>query len=179
MSDSTWEIDGYLLGDPSVDRQSIERRMLDDADFAMRVAEAAETLDLLAVAARSTQSCAATVVGASTNIVPRNNIHSSHSSATFVWKAVLAIAAILVIGIASTLLFNVTQRGYDEVANSWLALGQEVLPGGSAPVESVAQDGIVDLEAEIAASDIDDEDWLIDSAIAFYSDTDSLGKGSH
>jgi hypothetical protein len=181
MSDNTWEIDGYLLGDPSVDRQSIEQRMLDDPDFALKVAEAAETLEMFAVAAKSIQSLAV-AANAATITLPTithpSVIQSSHSSGASVWKIALAIAAMLVMGAASILFFNGNQRGYDEVANSWLALGQELLPGSSAPIESDVPDGILDFEVEIAASDIDDDDWLIDSAIAFYSDTDSFGKGS-
>jgi hypothetical protein len=176
MSDSTWEIDGYLLGDPSVDHQSIEQRMLDDPDFALRVVQAAETLDMFAVAARSAQSLA--IVSNAAIITHPDVIPSSRSSFVSTWKVALAIAAVLVMGVASTLFFNGSQRGYDDVANSWLALGQELLPDGSAPIESEAPDGFREFEVEIAASDTDDEDWLIDSAIAFYSDTDSFGKGS-
>ena len=53
MSKNMWDIDAYLLGDPTVDQHAIEQRMLDDPDFALQVAQAVEDLEVMSEVARS------------------------------------------------------------------------------------------------------------------------------
>jgi hypothetical protein len=166
MTDREWEIDAFLLGDPVIDRQAFEQRMLDDPDFALQVASAAEVFELVALAASEISPVeavgAASVVGSAPLQV---------SSSTTGWKIALAIAATLLVGVFASLnWFRNAQRGVDEtVANSWLALQQE----RAASDRGALPDNTSDPEMEIVSvSNLDDQDWLIDSAIAFYSESE-------
>ncbi len=46
-----WEIDRYLLNDPTLDREAFEQRMLEDESLSVAVASAVERLSMLSVAA--------------------------------------------------------------------------------------------------------------------------------
>jgi hypothetical protein len=167
MNDNCWDIEGYLLGDPSVDHQAIEQRMLDDPDFALRVAEAMVQLELIAeAAARSGPGLAAGVVE------PSIPLRTSAAGAWVTWNQLLMVAAVLVVGIASALALRGPQRGFDEVATSWLAYWQGEQFSGSTLTEIQNQDLSLVIELDVAPEDAADEQWLIDGAIAFYSEQD-------
>lgn len=56
--DLQWEVDAFVLGDPSIDVQAFEARMLDDPELALRVADAVEELAWLAAGAQAPVSSA-------------------------------------------------------------------------------------------------------------------------
>ncbi len=64
-SNLAWEIDRYLLGDESLDRQAFESRMLEDSEFALLVAEQLQFLQLVGQAAEPRVSQSAVVASSS------------------------------------------------------------------------------------------------------------------
>ena len=79
----------------------------------------------------------------------------------------------MLIGIAGSRFFIGSPDRLDEYANNWLALESEVRPAATAALGHVNSDTVVDNELESTlALDSSEDNWLIDSAIAFYSEVD-------
>lgn len=170
-----WQIEGYLLEDPTIDRDVIEQQMLDDTDFALRVAAAAERLELIALAASASPVPAFPLVSSNSGGIVGSAPESANPVASkfSMWKLALAVAATIIIGMASTLAIRGHQRGFDEIANSWLAIEKEMLPIEYSPAEIAIHDAAFDTDIDLMAlSNADSDEWLIDGAIAFFSEHD-------
>ncbi len=143
MQTEAWDIEGYLLDDPSVDREQFEQRMLDDPNLAIQVASAVERLQsVAAVASKSLHAREASVAVAVPGLA----------------RVLLALAASVVTVATVWSYWHRDSGQLDAVAAQWVQMRQD-------PVVSTSQDLIVD--ADLAG---DSEEWLMDSAIAFYSE---------
>lgn len=184
MNNSQWEIDGYLLGDPTLDRQAFEQKMLDDPILALQVAEASEALALLARASArvsstrdsnelllQSEAVSSATLGQASMIFER----AKHWRA----KILLAFAASVLLGLGVfAWRYQASVGRLDELAINWLALEREVINETSLVANDVellayevdaGQAGSLVHGLENSAS----EDWLLDSAVAFFSDSGS------
>ncbi len=173
MSNEPWDIDGYLLGDPTVDRQAIEQKMQDDPAFALQVAEAAEQLSLIArVAATSTDK----VLLAPQSVRTDTSTKRFTASST-VTKAVVALAATLLIAVAIVAKRGNSSAKLDDVANNWIELKNDITAESSSSIAMTSNSGLefdVEASAVTLATSPDGssaDDWLLDSAVIFFSES--------
>ena len=170
MSNFPWDIDGYLLGDPTLDHQAIEQKMLDDPAFALQVVEAAARLSIIAK-----------VAAASTDKVLLASQSSRSDASTKSWtviKIVVALAATLLIAIAI-----VTKRGnsnakLDDVANNWIELRNDITAEASNSIAMTTSNSGLEFEADASSAVLatspdgsSADDWLLDSAVIFFSES--------
>lgn len=191
-NDRLWQIDSYLLGDPTLDRQAFEQLMLDDPALALQVVEAAERLELLTkVASQTSLSAASTLTISDLDLdsqsAPQSTITESslRSSRRMMLAVMITTAAALLIALIPTQ-FNRGNSRLDEVAINWLALESEVSSDSDASL-SITTSTMVDTDIVPADSEISspalaandgtssengsNEDWLLDTAVIFFSDS--------
>lgn len=197
-NDTLWLIEGYLLDDPTIDRQEFEQQMLDDPALALLVAEVAERLDLLASVARQQASHSVSTLPNSSHTgstlnrsTPSNSALPSKStqfSRRFLFVVLATSAAVLIAVVPA--LSNRRSSRLDDLALNWLALASEVSIEQDASTPTVS----MVVESDIASSDASDshngsfspapaindnasndhaanEDWLLDNALIFFSDS--------
>ncbi len=173
-NDRMWQIDGYLLGDPTLDREAFEQQMLDDPALALQVAEAAERIELLSK-----------VVGQASLSAASTTESSLRSSRRMMLAVMITTAAALLIALIPTQ-FNRGNSRLDEVAINWLALESEVSSDSDASASittgTIAYTDIVQADSEISSPALaandgtssengSNEDWLLDTAVIFFSDS--------
>ena len=160
-----WDIDRYLLSDPTLDRDAFEQRMLDDLSLAEQVA--VSVADLQAI---SSVACSA----ASMAIAAPRTSSSRFSPTTNRW-ALLASAASLLIAVSAWQVRSVSSDSQlSLIADNWVTFENltdaasleliatehqlsENLPGEN-------QSGEYQTDAESA----EQSDWLVEAAREFY-----------
>ena len=170
MSNHPWDIDGYLLGDPTVDREAIEQKMLDDPAFALQVAEAAEQLSLITrVAATSTDQVL---------LAPQSSRAEAQTKHLPVFKLVVALAATLLIAIAIVGKRGNSSAKLDDVANKWIELKNDITAESSNSIAMTTSNPGLEFDADASATALatspdgsSAEDWLLDSAVIFFSES--------
>ena len=163
-SQEQWDIDRYLLSDPTLDRDAFEQRMLDDLSLAEQVA--VSVADLQAI---SSVACSA----ASIAIAAPRTSSSRFSPTTYRW-ALLASAAALLIAVSAWQVLSVSSDAQlSLIADNWVTFENftgesleliatehqlsENLPGEN-------QSGEYQTDAESA----EQSDWLVEAAREFY-----------
>lgn len=170
MSNHPWDIDGYLLGDPTVDREAIEQKMLDDPAFALQVAEAAEQLSLITrVAATSTDQVL---------LAPQSSRAEAQTKHLPVFKLVVALAATLLIAIAIVGKRGNSSAKLDDVANNWIELKNDITAESSNSIAMTTSNPGLEFDADASATALatspdgsSADDWLLDSAVIFFSES--------
>jgi hypothetical protein len=170
MSNHPWDIDGYLLGDPTVDREAIEQKMLDDPAFALQVAEAAEQLSIIArTAAKSTDQVL---------LAPQSSRSESQTKHLPVFKVILALAATLLIAVAIVAKRGNSSAKLDDVANNWIELKNDLPAESSNSIAMTTSNPGLEFDADASAAALatspdgsSTDDWLLDSAVIFFSES--------
>jgi hypothetical protein len=180
-SDSTWDIQRYLLDDPTLDREAFEKRLLDDPQLAWQLADESLLLSQIALVADqfAVESCFVgddktahehTVVENAVSAVPANTrLHSA-------WQVAMAlVAAIGLLAVAGSW-YLIDDKGPMSNRNQWMAWEPNLI---SSPADLVADS--VDLAADfesVAASEVGSslsqsaEDWMLEGAIAFFAEVE-------
>lgn len=174
MSNEPWDIDGYLLDDPTVDREAIEQKMLDDPAFALQVAEAAEQLSLIArVAATSTDKVQLAPQSDRTDTTTKRIPASST-----VIKAVVALAATLLVAVAIVSTRDKSSAKLDDVANNWIELKDDITAESSNSIAMTTSNPGLEFDADTSGAALTTspdgssaDDWLLDSAVMFFSES--------
>ena len=170
MSNHPWDIDGYLLGDPTVDREAIEQKMLDDPAFALQVAEAAEQLSLITrVAATSTDQVL---------LAAQSSLPKAQTKHLPVFKVVVALAATLLVAVAIVAKRGNSSAKLDDVANNWIELKNDITAESSNSIAMTTSNPGLEFDADASASALatspdgsSADDWLLDSAVIFFSES--------
>jgi hypothetical protein len=157
---SQWDIDRYLLSDPSLDRDAFEQQMLDDIWFAEQVANSVADLQSISFAARSTLS--------KTSAVP----HVSpipYSEAIYRWAPIVTAAVILIAVSAWQFRSPSNDDQLSLIADNWVAFENLTTVES---LELIANDGHFN-EVQSADDQADTEsneqsDWLVEAAREFY-----------
>lgn len=168
MSNHPWDIDGYLLGDPTVDREAIEQMMLDDPAFALQVAEAAEQLSIIArTAAKSTDK-----------VVLAPQPVRSEARSKFPVIKFIALAATLLIAVAIVSTRDNSSAKLDDVANNWIELKNDITAESSNSIAMTTSSPGLEFDADTSAAAMatspdgsSGDDWLLDSAVIFFSES--------
>lgn len=174
--DLQWKIEGYLLGDPTIDRAEFEREMLENSDLALKVADAAEQLEQIAqVASKANYS----EIQARVVAVASSSRRQVSASRKLLWTLAATAAAVL-IGLTLLSLKNPSGNRLDELANNWLVMETETSSNSDTvsqfSISSTGSDEVVSLAVAIGTdSSVDSaaDDWLLDSAVIFFSDSGS------
>lgn len=169
MSNHPWDIDGYLLGDPTVDCEAIEQKMLDDPAFALQVAEAAEQLSIIArTAAKSTDKVL---------LAPQSS-RSEAQTKLPVFKVVVALAATLLFAVAIIAKRGNSSAKLDDVANNWIELKNDITAESTNSIAMTTSNPGLEFDADASATALatspdgsSADDWLLDSAVIFFSES--------
>ena len=159
--DPPWDIDRYLLEDPNMNREEFEQRMLDCPELALQVARRAEQLEAIQ---------AATLAWASGRhaVMDRARMVRAASLAT------LLAAACLLIGLVAWSWLPTGGAGMEELASHWLELEADELAGVVTEIEPEGQ-SLNEMHSISTRErpENDMEEWLLDSAAAFFSESAS------
>ena len=179
-----WEIQRYILGDPTLDVEQFEQQMLDNPEMALAVADEVASIHLLATC--DSPSPAGT--GDALGLPSSNSLGASKSP----W-VLLGFAASLLVCIftwlgqpgprfpdaSSTASTRVSEASLEEFAEQWISL--QVATSDSYSAESsyyvVTDGGTAGLDPSDSALELTSEheagnDWLLEAAQLFYSDAD-------
>lgn len=174
MSNHPWDIDGYLLGDPTVDREAIEQKMLDDPTFAFQVAEAAEQLSVIASAAEKSTDKVLLAPQSSRTEAQTKRLTSSST----VFKVVVALAATLLVALAIVAKRGSSSAKLDDVANNWIELRNDITAESSSSIAMTISNPGLEFDADASATTLatspdgsSSDDWLLDSAVIFFSES--------
>lgn len=150
-----WEVDRYLLADPTFDRNAFEQRMLEDLSLAELVAASVADLQIVSHAARVTCPSAISV----STVKPRQP--SLSSSTAYRWAVLVAAAMFISVSVWQ---FRQTSKEaqLSQIVDNWVAI--EGL---------TTADSLELIATEEQASDSDAEtneqsDWLVEAAREFY-----------
>ncbi len=173
-----WEIDRYLLDDPTLDRDAFELQMLDDVSLAEQVAATVGSLELIELAASSaTHQVIHTTVSFKRSFV-----------AVPVWAVLATVASIL---IAVAFWRNLPNEAADHVAVSFeFGESDRLLPLIAEHWLAFEHPSVVNHDEEEVLSEIangsrrnelselellDQTDWLVEAARQFYQEN---GQGT-
>ncbi len=160
--DRQWDIDRYLLLDPSFDRDAFEQQMLEDLTLAARVADSVLELHSIAVGARKPVKVFANgsqSIGASDSKRGRGGLQVIRRWTPWVAAATLftAVSVWQFRGISK-------DAQLSEIADNWMAIE------GLSTVETlelvVADELPTENHGEVEASE--QTDWLVEAAREFY-----------
>lgn len=165
-----WEIESYLLGDPSINRQAFEQQMQNDWQLALKVGEVAEHLEAVARAAATSKSAELNPSLANGGALINNGgspIESAKTSSN--WQLWIAVAATVLLAVSIIWYGRTPRNQFEEVADHWLGLqfDQDLQVDSESDVISQRQRSISD------SDDVAADDWLIEGAVAFYSDQET------
>lgn len=179
MSDSPiaeqrqWDVERYLLDDPSLNRDEFEARMLDDEQLALAVADEVELLQRVVAACREPVS--AVTHG------PKSNHITWHRIATIG----LAIAATLLVALLVRMNHETRQTAQETqrtphsqpsdplqvqmraVAEQWVALDVSY---DADETSSAASDLVAEPAFDVG---LDEEDWMLQAAREFFLELES------
>lgn len=177
--DRQWQIDRYLLDDPTLDRETFEQQMLADVSLAEQVAASVVNLQDLKIAAAS----AAT----STVAIAPSTDDSVHGSRIPVWATLATVAALLLgiicwhqapspTDVKSSAEISANEVQLSQMAEHWLAFDnqfsvhqeEEFLPDLDPGFRRHEQ-----TELEL----INQTDWLVEAAREFYQESSGGTQG--
>jgi hypothetical protein len=174
-ADRQWDIDRYLLDDPTLDRDAFEQQMLDDPALAEQVATSVAQWKILEIAAKSVQP--------SKRLDDMPSIPTGSGLSVGSW-AVLATVALMLVALSLWSLFsNPAPRGV--VVASKLAASERLLSQIAERWLDVESPQVYVQEEElISESDLglrrgeqtemelsDQSDWLFEAARQFYQES--------
>ncbi len=160
-----WEVDRYILSDPSFDRDAFEQRMLADLALAEQVVASVADLQALSAAARlpfdvSTNPPA---IAASTNPAQpasKNPIGLNTSR----W-AILVSAAVVLMAFSVWQLRNTpNDEQLSQIADNWVAI--EGLTTAESLELITSEDQTTEIQSDAEA--LEQSDWLVEAAREFY-----------
>ncbi len=156
---SQWEVDRYLLCDPSFDRDAFEQRMLEDLSLAEQVASSVPGLQTIASAASSfAVSTSASAI--KPQLVSKKPIVSSAKG-----RAGLVTAAAVLLAFS---VWQLRKTPNDEqlaqIADSWVAI--EGLTTAESLELVAAEEPSTDIHTDAEANE--QADWLVEAAREFY-----------
>ncbi len=179
LDDLQWEIDRYLLGDPTLDRDAFELQMLDDVSLAEQVAASVGAMELIEVAA-----CSVTRPDIQATIPCRR---STVAAGIPVW-AMLATVATVLIAVAywrnlpneaihatrASTEFAESDRLLSQIAEHWLAFENPIIVNHEEDVFAEIANG--SRRSELSEHElVDQTDWLVEAARQFYQEN---GEGT-
>lgn len=147
-----WDVDRYLLSDPSLDRDAFEQRMLEDLELAELVAASVTDLQVIASAVRQPETVSA--VSFST---------TKFQQKTY-WAMLVTAAAVLLTVSVWQLRSATNDDQLSQIADNWVAF--EGLTTGEA-LELIANEE-QSLENHADAESNEQADWLVEAAREFY-----------
>jgi hypothetical protein len=147
-----WDVDRYLLSDPSFDRDAFEQRMLEDLELAELVT--ASVADLRVIVSAVQLSETVSVVSSST----------SKSQRKTYWAMLVTAAAVLLMVSVWQLRSSSNDDQLSQIADNWVAF--EGLTTGEA-LELIASEDQA-LENHADAESNEQTDWLVEAAREFY-----------
>ena len=155
-----WDIDRYLLSDPTLDRDAFEQRMLDDLSLAEQVAVSVADLQAISSGALS---------AASTAMAAPRTSSSRFSQTTYRW-ALLATAAALLIAVSAWQFRSTSSDAQlSLIADNWVTF--ENLTGAES-LELIATENQLGEnqpdEYQTDAESAEQSDWLVEAAREFY-----------
>lgn len=156
-----WDIDRYLLSDPSLDRNAFEQRMMNDLSLAEKVATAVADLQVISSAARTRADAPSTVTPPTSLNVDR--------SGTYRWAS-LAAAAVLVIAVS---IWQFRSSSNEDqlslIADNWVAF-ENLTTAESLELIATEDQSTDDQRAEDQTDAVSNEqsDWLVEAAREFY-----------
>ena len=172
FDDLQWEIERYLLDDPTLDREAFEQRMLNDVSLAEQVATAVAHMQLIAEAVDSTSTHRVT------KATPTAPAVLTGRTAFDQWiyrSSILASAAALLIAVTA---WQYRSHKDDDqlarIADNWSAfenLTTEEALGLVLASESHSLDVLHDDALQGEPNDsaaIEQSDWLVEAAQEFY-----------
>ncbi len=179
--DRQWEIDRYLLGDPTLDRDAFEQRMLNDVSLAEQVAASVAQLELIELSAIAAGLPQALVVS------PHRRRESRQVMT--VW-ALLATVATLLVALANwrdgssksvdtpsvTFELAASDLQLAEIAEYWLATENANLISLE---EEVSTEAFVNSRrgTQTEPESVEPTDWLVEAATQFYSENGEGKQG--
>ena len=162
--DSQWEVDRYLLSDPSLDRDAFEQRMFEDLSLAERVAESVAALQAISSAARV--SARASAISATTikSQLTSKNPTSPCYQATYRW-ATLVTAAVVLMTVSVWQFRNTSNDDQlSQIADNWVAFESLTTAESLELIATEDQPSEKPLDVETN----EESDWLVEAAREFY-----------
>lgn len=147
-----WDVDRYLLSDPSLDRDAFEQQMLEDLELAELVAASVADLRVIVSAAQLSET------------VPVDSSSTSKSQRKAYWAMLVTAAAVLLMVSVWQLRSSPTDDQLSQIADNWVAF--EGLTTGEA-LELIANEEQA-LENHADAESNEQADWLVEAAREFY-----------
>jgi hypothetical protein len=195
-SELNWDIERYLLDDPTLDRQEFETRMLADVDLALAVAEQVHRLEALAQASRQLTNWQLAKQPSSPQVLAGGTGRPVEVSYGFLALAVLAASLLVAVnwirtiedrGVGTSTAQNHAEKnrnaitsddGMSVLVDRWLAIQVDHASAG----ESYVQDNtpFTSLSAEwlepgeqVSNSDANEGDWMLETAAEFFQQADT------
>lgn len=175
-----WDIQRYLLDDPSFDRHAFEQQMLEDPSLALAVADEVESLEAI----QATLTTSPQPTGFYTILH-----HKQLNVALGMAVAVLLVVGLSQVFVPSNLIETASTTSaeasrpleLEETVDYWLGFDE-----GSASAENLDQEALVfdspafpvsfEAESELLPSDEADpadSDWMLEIAIGYFGEMDS------
>jgi len=158
---SQWEVDRYLLSDPSFDRDAFEQRMLEDLSLAELVAASFADLQAISTAARA---YAIESANSASTVKPQLISKNATSPNVYRW-AILVAAAVVLISVSVWQFRNTANDDQlSQIADNWVSIE------GLTTAQSLELIATEDQPNEIPTDAEANEqfDWLVEAAREFY-----------
>jgi anti-sigma-K factor RskA len=156
--DSQWDIDRYLLSDPTLDRDAFEQRMLDELSLAELVAASVACLHAISSAAR-------TAAISSAIVSPLTSQNGNHRGA-YRW-AMLVSAAVLLMAVS---VWQFRSTANDDqlslIADNWVAI--ENLTTAESLELIATEDQSNEDQSNESQAETEQSDWMVEAAREFY-----------
>ena len=150
-----WDIDRYLLSDPSLDRDAFEQRMLDDLSLAEQVAASVADLNTISSAAR----------------LPHKTSRFAKPARFSGWSMLVTAAALLMTVSAWQLRNSSNDDQLSQIANNWVAFEGLTTVESLEPITTEEQSNESPDNSNPDNADADtaeQSDWLVEAAREFY-----------
>lgn len=170
-AETLWDVERYVLGDASLDRPAFEAKMSEDVALALAVADCVERMHLLSVACEA---------------LPEPSQRTWTRGRVAGWCVACAALAAMLAGVLAWPTTKVTETmpptasqniDLSAVATYWLAL--DVTAGDEAQVfppdernVTPAVPGTGDLPGNSQLSVAEENDWMLEAAVAFFEQAD-------
>lgn len=161
--EQAWEIDRYLLDDPSLDRLAFEQTMLSDPELALAVADRVEQLQWLEAA------CGMSVPPPATDSLKWNASWRWIGLAAMAASLLLTVSAWWAAPVALPSLTHSPRTDMAAIATEWVTLDVEPL--------SATDEGLDSLDvltgSELVEESESGSDWMLLAAEGFFQDTET------
>ena len=166
-NDLQWDIDRYLLSDPTLDRDVFEQRMFVDLALAEQVAVSVEDLQAITSVARSASASAA--------FASSRNFTSRYKSAAFRWTLLATAAALLIAVSAWQFRSTSSDTQLSLIADNWIAFENltaaeslELVATEGHPSDYQHASALQPSENQVDTESYEQSDWLVEAAREFY-----------